>query len=82
MALPGVYSVIVPLPSVVVVVVVVSETCPHANGATTANAILKSVFFMIPLSCFSCCGGKLSVYRLNSGAGRRICRHIRFARTL
>jgi len=27
---------------------VVSETCPHANGATTANAMLKSVFFMIP----------------------------------
>src|SRR5437762_6974211 len=37
MALPGVYSVIVPLPSVVVVVVVVSETCPHANGATTRS---------------------------------------------
>jgi hypothetical protein len=47
-----VYSVIVPLPSVVVVVVVVSETCPHANGATTAKAILKSIFFMISLSSF------------------------------
>jgi hypothetical protein len=47
-----VYSVIVPLPSVVVVVVVVSETCPHANGATTANAILKSTFLIVlSLSC-------------------------------
>src|SRR5437762_6253811 len=51
-ALPGVYSVIVPLPSVVVVVVVVSETCPHANGATTANAMLKSTFLIVfSLSC-------------------------------
>jgi len=41
--------VIVPLPSVVVVVVVlVPETCAHANGATTATAMLKSIFFMIP----------------------------------
>ena len=39
---------IVPLPWVVVVVLVVSETCPHANGATTANAMLKSIFFMFP----------------------------------
>jgi len=46
-----VYSVIVPLPSVVVVVVVVSETCAHANGATTANAMLRSNFFMIPPFC-------------------------------
>src|SRR3954469_22258395 len=44
--LPGVYSVIVPLPSVVVVVVVVSETCAHANGAAMARAILISVFFI------------------------------------
>src|SRR6266496_4698878 len=44
---PGVYSVIVPLPSVVVVVVVVSETCAHANGATTAKAILNSIFFIV-----------------------------------
>ena len=51
-ALPGVYSVIVPLPSVVVVVVVVSETCAHANGATTANNMLKSIFFMISLFSF------------------------------
>jgi hypothetical protein len=48
MTLPGEYSVIVPLPSVVVVVVVVvSETCPHANGATTAKAMVKSIFLMI-----------------------------------
>jgi hypothetical protein len=48
-----VYSVIVPLPSVVVVVVVVScETCPHANGATHAKAMLKSIFFMFSLSLF------------------------------
>jgi hypothetical protein len=49
-----VYSVIVPLPSVVVVVVVVSETCAHANGATTANAMLKSNFFMISPFLLSC----------------------------
>jgi hypothetical protein len=28
--------------------VVVSETCPHANGATHANAILISNFFIFP----------------------------------
>src|SRR5204863_9230051 len=71
-ALPGVYSVIVPVPSVVVVVVVVvSETCPHANGATIANAMLKSVFFRISLACFSCFGDKLPVYRLHLGSGRK-----------
>jgi hypothetical protein len=44
--LPGVYSVIVPPPSVVVVVVVdVLDVCAHANGATTANAMLSIVFF-------------------------------------
>ena len=49
MLLPGEYVVIVPLPSVVVVVVVeVSETCAHANGAATANAILNISFFIIP----------------------------------
>jgi hypothetical protein len=42
-----VYSVIVPLPSVVVVVVVVSETCAQANGATTAKARLINVFFIV-----------------------------------
>src|SRR5256885_4115488 len=46
MLLPGEYSVIVPLPSVVVVVVVVSETCAHANGVATANAILSISFFI------------------------------------
>src|SRR5439155_23990705 len=40
-------SVIVPLPSVVVVVVVVSDTCAHAKGATTAKAILSSIFFIL-----------------------------------
>ena len=44
--LPGLYSVIVPLPSVVVVVVVVSETWPHANGATHAKAILNTILFI------------------------------------
>jgi hypothetical protein len=38
--------VIIPLASVVVVVVVVSETCAHANGATNAKAMLNTVFFM------------------------------------
>jgi hypothetical protein len=38
--------VIVPLASVVVVVVVVSETCAHANGATHAKAMLRSNFFI------------------------------------
>jgi hypothetical protein len=37
----------------VVVVVVVSETCAHANGATTANAMLRSNFFMISPFLFS-----------------------------
>src|SRR5215472_7317404 len=46
MLVPGENSVIVPLPSVVVVVVVVSETCAHANGAATANAILSISFFI------------------------------------
>src|SRR6266496_807663 len=51
--LPGEYSVIVPLPSVVVVVVVVSDTCAHAKGATTARAILSNVFFIYCFLCFS-----------------------------
>src|ERR1700736_4233222 len=46
MVLPGENSVIVPLPSVVVVVVVVSETCAHANGAAIANAMLNITFFI------------------------------------
>jgi hypothetical protein len=37
----------VPLPSVVVVVVVVSETCAHAKGPTTANAILSNIFLIV-----------------------------------
>jgi hypothetical protein len=44
--LPGLNSVIVPLASVVVVVVVVSETWPHANGATNANAMLNTILFI------------------------------------
>ena len=36
----------VPLPSVVVVVVVVSETCAHAKGAPTAKTILSNIFFI------------------------------------
>jgi hypothetical protein len=45
--LPGVYSVMVPLPVVVVVVVVVLEVCPQANGATNASAMLSIVFFTL-----------------------------------
>jgi hypothetical protein len=49
--LPGVYSVMVPLPSVVLVVVVVSETCAHVKGAVITRAILTSIFFIyFPLS--------------------------------
>src|SRR5437868_1039068 len=51
---PGEYVVIVPLPSVVVVVVVVSETCAHANGAATANAILSISFFITFLDVGRC----------------------------
>ena len=40
---------IVPLPSVVVVVVVVSDTCAHAKGATTAKATLSSILLIV---CF------------------------------
>jgi hypothetical protein len=47
-----VYSVIVPLASVVVVVVVVCETCPQANGATIANAMLNSIFFLFSFLFF------------------------------
>ncbi|PYL80030.1 MAG: hypothetical protein DMF27_00080, partial [Verrucomicrobia bacterium] len=55
MALPGVNSVIVPLPSVVVVVeVVVSETWAHANGAAAATAMLSSSFFIFWLSFLVC----------------------------
>jgi hypothetical protein len=47
MVLPGLNSVIVPVPSVVVVVVVVlCETCAHANGAAIANAMLSITFFI------------------------------------
>ena len=45
--LPGVYSVIVPLPSVVVVVVVVSETYAHAKGVATARIILTNILFIV-----------------------------------
>jgi hypothetical protein len=48
MVLPGVNSVIVPVPSVVVVVVVVCDTCAHANGAANANAMLNITFFIFP----------------------------------
>src|SRR3954470_8239866 len=54
--LPGVYSVIVPLPSVVVVVVVVSETCAQANGAAIARAILNTILFIF--FSFCCAAGK------------------------
>src|SRR5262249_54981962 len=49
--LPGVSSVIAPLPPVVVVVVV-CETCAHANGATTAQAVLSKNIFLF--SCLLC----------------------------
>jgi hypothetical protein len=38
----------VPVPSVVVVVVVVCDTCAHANGAANANAMLNITFFIFP----------------------------------
>ena len=47
--LPGAYSVTVRHRPVVVVVVVVLEVCPQANGATTANAMLNIVFFIVIL---------------------------------
>ena len=36
------------LPSVVVVVVVVSDTCAHASGVANANAMLNITFFIFP----------------------------------
>src|SRR5215469_7115726 len=62
--LPGVYSVIVPLASVVVVVVVVSETCPHANGASHANAMLNTAFFIFSPLLVHCGGNHRSMYPL------------------
>src|SRR5205814_9686957 len=50
MPLPGVNSVMVPVPSVVVVVLVVCDTCAHANGAANANAMLNITFFIFPLT--------------------------------
>jgi hypothetical protein len=48
--MPGVYSAMVPAPSVVVVVVVVSDAiCAQAIGAGTAKAMLSIVFFMVSL---------------------------------
>ena len=38
---------IVQLPSVVVVLVVVSETCAHAKGAATAKTMLSNIFFIV-----------------------------------
>ena len=38
---------IVPVPSVVVVVVVVDDVCAKANGATSANPIVRSCFFIL-----------------------------------
>jgi hypothetical protein len=46
-ALPGVNSVIVPVPSVVVVVVVVDDVCAQAKGAAAANTTLSRSFFII-----------------------------------
>src|SRR5439155_17893023 len=45
MVLRGVNSVMVPLPSVVVVV---SDTWAHAKGAANANAMLNITFFIFP----------------------------------
>jgi len=61
---PGVNSVIVPLPSVVVVVVVVDETYPQAKGATAANAMLNTVFFMLFLSSWCAIGRNAPASRL------------------
>src|SRR5438132_8268076 len=48
MLLPGVYSVMVPLLSVVVVVVVVCDTCAHANGAANPSAMHSIILFIFP----------------------------------
>jgi len=62
----------VPLPSVVVVVVVVSDTCAHAKGATTAKAILSSIFFILfPLFLFR--GANAPANELCSDAGYAPC---------
>jgi hypothetical protein len=50
LVLPGVNSVMVPVPSVVVVVVVVCDTCAQAKGAANANAMLNITFFIFSLS--------------------------------
>src|SRR5205823_14984826 len=76
-ASPGVYSVIVPLASVVVVVVVVCETCPHANGATNAKAILNTIFFMFSPCYLNCGSANRPCFRLNSGI-QRTCRYTGF----
>src|SRR5438045_9296275 len=55
MVLPGVNSVMVPVPSVVVVVLVVCDTCAHANGAANANAMLNITFFIFPPFSFLTC---------------------------
>ena len=57
-------STIVPPPSVVEVVVVVDETCPQAKGATAANAMLNSVFFMLFLSSWCAIGRNAPASRL------------------
>jgi hypothetical protein len=49
MLLPGENSVIVPVASVVVVVLVVCETCAQAKGAAIASAMLNTTFFMVVL---------------------------------
>src|SRR5436853_5939931 len=72
MVLPGENSVIVPLPSVVVVVVVVSETCAHANGAATANALLSISFFIDSLDAGDDARIRIEISRLSA-----LCRESR-----
>jgi len=55
----------------VVVVVVVSETCPHANGATTAKAMVNSIFLIISLS-LCCYGDNSSVFRVTFWPGEEL----------
>jgi len=55
---------ITPNASVVEVVVVVDETCPQAKGATAANAMLNSVFFMLFLSSWCAIGRNAPASRL------------------
>jgi hypothetical protein len=54
----------------VVVVVVVSETCAHANGAATAKAILSNSCFIVLSSLFLSARGEHSRCRSSLDSGK------------